>query len=596
MFQSMVHLLQNSIENFPDKNALLYKKNGEYAGITYRELGERIEKLAHGLAARGLKPGERIAILSNNRPEWPICDFAIFSIRGIVVPVYHTLPEGQIADILKHAGVRAIFVEDQTQFDKVQRIFDHCQTLEFIFPITPIGKTATTITSFQQLLTEGQTRQREHPGFFQESVDAINPKETCSMVYTSGTTGEPKGVMLHHRGFVLDVVNSESVFGLNPDDVFLSFLPLSHLYERLGGHWCPLYKGCTIGYADSINTVVDDIRKLRPTVMVSVPRLYEKISNTVIDQVESGPTFKQKIFYRALKIGRRYHNKRLKNQLDVLRSLQYQLAEKLVFNKIKQKLGGRFRFPISGGAPLSTETLKFFEAMGLHIVEGYGMTETHLIITLTPPGNTRYGSCGTPIPGVEVKIADDGEILVRGDTVMSGYYRQPELTKKVIDQDRWFHTGDMGYMDDDRYLFITDRKRNILVTAGGKNVAPAPLEHALKQSRFIDDVCLIGDKRKFISAIIMPNYENLTKWAHANNLPARDKGELVNNPQLHQMMNDEINRLQAEFARFEKVKKFILLEQPLTVESGELTPSLKIKRSVVQERFKNQIDHLYSEL
>jgi len=595
MFQSVIHILWESIKNFPEKDALCYKKDGNYQGISYHEMGETIRKLTHGMAAIGLQPDDRIAILSYNRPEWPISDFAIFALQGIVVPIYHTLPPNQIAYILKDAGVRAIFVEDQSQFEKINQIKAECRDLEFIFPFQEINTSGEKIISFSELLSSGEKHQQKNPDFFFNSMNSINPEETCSLVYTSGTTGEPKGVMLHHKGFVTDIVNSEAVFGLYPEDVFLSFLPLSHLYERLGGHWCPLYRGCTIAYADDINTVVDDIQLVRPTVMVSVPRLYEKISRAVLEQVEESSPVKQKLFFWALKTGRKYHDRKYENRLDGVTAFQYQLADKIVFQKIKQKLGGRFRFPISGGAPLSTDTLKFFEAMGLQIVEGYGMTETHLIITLTPPGKTKYGSCGKPIPGVQVKIADDGEILVHGDTVMKGYYNKPELTREVIDPDGWLHTGDIGYIDEDNYLFITDRKKNIIVTAGGKNVAPAPIEHTLKLSRYIDDVCLIGNHRKFISAIIIPNYENLYKWTEARGIPIKNEEELVNHPAVNEMMAAEIERLQSNFARFEKVKKFILLSQPLTVENGELTPSLKIKRNVVEEKFKNQIDALYQE-
>ncbi len=595
MFKTVVHILQNSIRNFPEKNALLFKKNGNYQGITYREMGETVTNLAHGLVSLGLKDGERIAILSYNRPEWPMCDFAIFSMHGIAVPIYHTLPPNQIAYILQDAGVRAIFVEDKLQYDKIAQIHGKVNSLEYIIPFTEIESEGKQVISFDDLLTRGKQHRAQNPEFYQNSIDSIEPKEVCSIVYTSGTTGLPKGVMLTHRGFVLDVVNSEAVFGLYPEDVFLSFLPLSHLYERLGGHWCPLYRGATIGYAEDINTVVEDIQKIRPTVMVSVPRLYEKISSAVIEQVEAGSNLKKKLFYWALKTGKRYHELKFSQQSDALVSLKYRLADKIVFSKIKQKLGGRFRFPISGGAPLPTETLKFFEAIGLQIVEGYGMTETHLIITLTPPGSTKYGSCGKPIPEVEIKVAADGEILVRGETVMAGYYQQPDLTAEVIDEEGWFHTGDIGQLDEDNYLFITDRKKNILVTAGGKNVAPAPIENALKLSKYIDDVCLVGDGRKFVSGIIIPSYENLKKWAVERGIPVDGNKDLAKKSEVVQMMMAEVEKHQEDFARFEKVKKIIILPEPLTVENGELTPSLKIKRNVVEKRFREEIDRLYKE-
>jgi long-chain acyl-CoA synthetase len=594
MENSVIHLLLNSIRNFPDKDVLRYKKNGNYQGITYQEFGQQIEVLTYALQDMGLQSGDRIAILSYNRPAWPLSDFAIFSMRGITVPIYHTLPPNQICYILKDCGARAIFVENQLQYEKIRQIRSKCPELEWVFCYDMLGESANETVSLDQLTERGKELRRKNPEFYQDGLEKIDPGATCSIVYTSGTTGNPKGVMLHHRGFVVDIINSEGVFGIYPDDVFLSFLPLSHLYERLGGHWCPMYRGATIGYAEDITTVIDDIQQVRPTVMVSVPRLYEKISNAVMEQVESGSALKKTIFFRALKNGRKYQQRKHDNTLNGWVSFKNNLAEKLVFSKIKQKLGGRFRFPISGGAPLSTETLKFFEAMGLHIIEGYGMTETHLIITLTPPGSTKYGSCGKPIPDVEVRIADDGEILVRGVTVMSGYYQDPDYTAEIIDKDGWLHTGDVGYLDKDNYLYITDRKKNIIVTAGGKNVAPAPIENAIKLSRYIEDICVVGDRRKFVSAIIMPNYETLKRWATENHISFQSHEELVRRPEVEDLFMQEIERLQSEEARYEKVKKFILLAEPLTVEKGEITPSLKIRRKVVEEKFRNQIERLYA--
>jgi long-chain acyl-CoA synthetase len=593
MEKTILHLLWNIINTYPEKPAFLYKKEGKYEALNYREVGEKITDLTHGLVSLGLKPADRLAILSYNRPEWPICDFAIFSLRGVSVPIYHTLPPAQVRYILNDSEARVVFVENELQLNKIREVRKDCPELKFIILLS--GSSNEQVIPWNQILQAGAAHRQKHPDFYQNNLESIDPKETCSIVYTSGTTGNPKGVMLHHHGFVLDLINSEAVFGLYPEDVFLSFLPLSHLYERLGGHWCPLYRGATIGYAEDITTVIDDIQQVRPTVMVSVPRLYEKISNAVTEQVESGSALKRKIFHWALKTGRRYQQKKRENRMTFGISLKNKLADRLVFSKVKQKLGGNFRFPISGGAPLSTETLKFFEAMGLQIIEGYGMTETHLIITLTPPGSTKYGSCGKPIPGVEVKIDADGEILVRGETIMAGYYKQPEQTKEMIDQDGWLHTGDIGYLDQDDYLYITDRKKNIIITAGGKNVAPAPIENTLKLSRFIEDVCVIGDRRKFISAIIIPNYENLKKWAQENSLNFSDQYELVQSLAVSQMMSQEIERVQAETARFEKIKKFILLPEPLTIEQGELTPSLKIKRTVLEERLKKEIDDLYRE-
>jgi len=594
MYQSVLHILLETIKTYPHKTALMFKENGQYKTLNYTTFGEKIRDLTAGLYAIGLKQGDRIAILSYNRPEWTICDFAIFALRGIVVPLYHTLPPDQIAYILNDAKVKAIFVENEEQLGKIQQIHSNCNSLKYIFTFIQNISNKEEIITFNDLIQLGKKKNQAEPDFFNKQVNAIHPDDICSLVYTSGTTGDPKGVMLHHKGFVHDIINSEKVIQLRADDIFLSFLPLSHLYERLAGHWCAMYKGCTIAYAESIETVVENIQEIQPTVLISVPRLYEKIYQGILDKVEEAPAIRKKLFNLALKNSIKYHEQRRKNRLKWLTQLTYKIVDKLVFSKIREQLGGHLRYPISGGAPLAVETCKFFEAIGLPLIEGYGMTESHLIITLAPLGKSKYGSCGKPIPGIKVKIAEDGEILVHGDTVMAGYYNKPEATKEAIDENGWLHTGDIGFLDEDNYLFITDRKKNIIVTAGGKNIAPAPIENALKQSKYIEDVCLIGDRRKFLSALIIPNFENLKEWALNNGIPVEETSWLKND-KINNIISTEIEKYQIGFARYEKVKKFIILSQPLTIEDGSLTPSLKIKRKVVEKRFKNLIDQLYQD-
>ena len=593
MFKSIVHLLFNTIDQYGKKDALRYREGEKVASVSYEELGERVINLAHGMAALGIKEGDKIAILSNNRPEWPITDFASFALKAVVVPIYQTLPPNQIEYILNDAKVRVIFVENEIQLKKIEEIKKNIPTLEYIIIFDPLKTKKKGIETFSSLLVNGEKHRHDHKDFFKKSIDRIKSEEICSLVYTSGTTGNPKGVMLHHKGFVEDIINAEAVLNIYPDDVFLSFLPLSHLYERLAGHWTPMYRGATIHYARGIDTVIEDIAEAHPTIMVSVPRLYEKVASAVQDQVEHGPAVKRNLFYWAIGTGLEYHEKRIEGTAGKWLEKRYQFADKVVFSKIKKKLGGNFRCPIAGGAPLSVDTLKFFEAIGLRIVEGYGMTETHLIITLTPPGKTKYGSCGKPIGGLELKIAEDGEVLIKGNILMAGYYNQPEITAETIDKDGWLHTGDIGYLDEDNYLFLTDRKKNIIVTSGGKNVAPAPIEHKLKTSKYIDEVCLVGNQRKFISALIIPNYELLKKWAKENDLKSESNEELVKSKEILDFMMDEVNSKQEEFARYETVKKITLLPVPFSIDEGELTPSLKIKRNVVEKKYKILIDRMY---
>ena len=594
MPRTVPEILFNTIEKFPQNIALKIKKGESYQSYTYKELGEQVEIMTNALAGLGLKAGDKIAILSNNRPEWPISDFSIFCLGAITVPVYQTLPPNQIEYILKDADTRAIFVENQEQFDKIAEIDTALPNLKHVFTFDGVVSELRDVQTFADLLETGEKHAEAQPQFFKDSLAKINPENICSMVYTSGTTGDPKGVMLHHSGFVHDIIHSEARLNLHSTDTFLSFLPLSHLYERLGGHWCPMYVGATIHYAQSINTVIDDLKDAKPDVIVSVPRVFEKIATKVQEQVEQGSAIKQKIFRWAQKVGTQYHNDRIDNKLTDLLRFQNRLANRLVFNKIKEIMGGNMRYPVAGGAPLSVETLKFFEALDMQIIEGYGMTEAHLILTLTPFGHTRYGSCGQPIEGVDIKIASDGEVLVKGPTVMAGYYNRQDLTDEAINAEGWLCTGDVGHLDQDNYLFLTDRKKNMLVTSGGKNVMAAPVENILKKSRYIEDVCLIGNKRKFVAAVIIPNFEALQTWAEKQAIKYESNEALVAHPDVVTLFDDNIEQLQTHLARFEKIKKYMLLAEALTVEKGELTPSLKIKRSVIEEKYAEEIDALYA--
>jgi long-chain acyl-CoA synthetase len=564
--------VHDSVRRHPDKTALL-------PGTTYRDLWQQIREVGHGLAALGVQQGEKIAILSYNRPEWPVCDLAVLALRGVSVPVYHTLPSNQVEHVLRDAGVSAVWVEDAGQLEKVEEVTASCPTLRLLLSFEPVQRPDGAPLSFSQVREIGRDHLREHPDWLEQRMDSIDPDELCSLVYTSGTTGNPKGVMLNHRGFVADVVSAENVFGLREDDVFLSCLPLSHLYERVAGHWCALRRGCTIGYARSLSSVMEDLQRVRPTVMVGVPRLYEKIATAIVERAESGSRLSRTMFRRAMNAGGRKHP----------------LADLLVLRKIRRVFGGRLRCSISGGAPLSPETLRFFTAIGTEMVEGYGMTEAHLIVALTPPGVTRPGSCGKPLPGIEVRVAEDGEILVRGDTVMAGYYNQEQLSREAVDGDGWLHTGDVGHLDQDGFLFITDRKKNIIVTAGGKNIAPAPIENELRSSRYVEDVCLIGDRRKFVSALIVPDFDALDAWVQSRGIGSLDRHHLARHPDVEKLLMQEIQERQSGRARFEQVKRCLLLDEPLSVQGGELTPTLKIKRRVVEQRFRERIDGLYRE-
>ena len=592
-YASIPHLLLSSAREHGPKAALIDHRGAPDSIMTYTGFVAAVEDVALGLDDLGVRPGDRVAILSYNRPEWPICDLAIMSLGAVTVPLHHVMPPQQIEYILRDAGAKTIIVGSAKEMAKLDAIARRCPALEHVVCLEVAASSTSAPVTYADLQARGRILRAKDSAAFGRKLERLEPDTLCSIVYTSGTTGEPKGVMLHHRGFLAVVLASTAILGLERDDVFLSFLPLSHLYERLAGHWCALYRGCTIAYARDIGAVLDELPRVRPTVMVSVPRIYEKMRARVESAAAASGPVAHRVFRWALVTGQRYHAARAAGRIGAGLALANGIAERLVFRRIREGLGGRFRFPISGGAPLSVDTLTFFEAMGFHIVEGYGMTETHLILTLTPAGGTRRGSCGRPIPGVEMRVAEDGEVLVRGDSVMKGYYGKDAETREAIDAEGWLHTGDIGRFDEDGYLYITDRKKNLIVTAGGKNVAPAPIEGDLKSSLYIEEVCLVGDGRKFIAAVVVPEFTSLERWARKRGIEASDRAALAAHPEVGELIMEEIRARQGGYATYEQVKKCVVLPEPFSLERGELTPSLKVRRRVVEEHFRAQIERLY---
>ncbi len=593
MFQSLLHMVEHTVNAHPYRDALKVRRAGLYLGITYRQLWETIRRLTHGMAAIGLQPGDRIAIFSGNRPEWPITDFAIMALRAISVPLHTNATDQQLKYILNDARVRAVFVENRRQAKRFLEFQNAVPSLEFVIPFDLPKPTSSIPHAYRDLNSLGEKHRKKNPDFFRKNLAAIQPRDMCSIVYTSGTSGEPKGVMLHHLGFLTDIINSEAILKLETERTFLSVLPLSHLYERLAGHWVPFYRGATVAYAESLQTLLKNMQEVQPNFILGVPRLFEKIMGHIQRQARNQNPLIRKLFFTALEDRLQWLES---GKPPYKYSFKSKLLDTLVFRPIRQRFGGNIELLISGGAPLSAHVLRFYQAIGLELLEGYGMTETHLVIALTPRFGARAGSCGKPIPGIEVTTADDGEILVRGDTVMLGYYNKPDLTREVIDTEGWFHTGDVGTFDDAGYLYITDRKKNIIVTSGGKNIAPAPIENALKQSPYIEEVYITGHGKKYLAALIVPDYELLRVWLRENDItPPEDNRTLVTHPRVQELIQAEIKRLTREFASYEKIKKFALLERPFSVEQGELTPSLKIRRNVVEERYREIINGLYQD-
>jgi long-chain acyl-CoA synthetase len=591
---TLTKLFFDSVSKFNRPDALQVKVAGAYKPISHTEVANRVRHAARGLSSLGVRRGDRVAILSENRPEWAIADFACLTAGLTDVPIYPTLPADQIAYILKDSGAVAIFVSNKSQAEKIREIRSQVPALKSVIGFDEIpGLTNMSIAELEKRGTEGETSLSI--ATYKEDALTVKPDDLATLIYTSGTTGEPKGVMLTHDNIYSNVAASMKAIPFEGRDVGLSFLPLSHIFERMAGHYMMFATGTSIAYAESIDTVPINMQEVHPTLVLSVPRLYEKMYARVLEAALTGGFLKKKIFFWARGVAERWANEKLAGkEPGWLLARQYGIAQKLVFSKLKGRTGGQLRYFVSGGAPLAPEINKFFYAAGLEILEGYGLTETSPVIAVNTPENFRIGTVGKPIDGVEVKIAADGEILTRGPHVMKGYYNKPEATREAIEPDGWFHTGDIGELRDG-FLAITDRKKDIIVTAGGKNIAPQPLENKVKTNKYVAQAVMLGDKRKFPSMLIVPNFDQLEKWAMKRNIIWTDRAQLLRMPTIQAKMEQEVNKELAGAAHFEVPKKIGLIEHDFSIEKGELTPTLKVKRRAIDKNYKALIDSLYDD-
>ncbi len=573
--------------------ALVHKHDSAWIPISHDELRERVRHVHAALRADGMRPGDRVAILSENRPEWAITDYACLAARCTDVPVYPTLPPHQVAYILRDSGARMVFCSTQAQAEKVLAVRGELPELERVVIYDDIELPG--VETFRQLEAGGREAAGQWPDWEEEARQA-QPDDLATLIYTSGTTGDPKGVMLSHGNITSNVVASLQVLDLRPGDRCLSFLPLSHIFERMVGHYTMLYGGVIIHYASSMDAVAAEMGEVQPTLMASVPRLYEKIYARVVENATSGSSLKRAIFEWARATGEKLVDYQIAQKpAPAALRLGGAIADRLVFSKLRARTGGKLRFFVSGGAPLNPEICKFFLAAGLKIMEGYGLTETSPVISVNPEDRIKPGTVGPPIPGVEVKIAEDGEILTRGPHVMQGYYRKPEATAEAIDAEGWFHTGDIGMIDADGYLRITDRKKDIIVTAGGKNIAPQPIEALLKTNEFVTNAVMIGDKRRFPSMLLVPNFTALKAWAAQKGLPDLPPAEMVRRAEFRDKVEREARKSLRDLAHFEVPKKFLLLPEDFSITGGELTPKMSVRRKVVEQKWQREIDALYAE-
>ena len=591
---TLISMLEYSIQHYGSKPALAHKpKGGTYQDISYTELGESVDAFSKGLNALGVQKGDRVALLSENRPEWAITDFGCLKTGAVTVPMFSTLTAAQVGYILKDSGSKIICVSTSRQLEKVTAIRDEVQTLEQIIVFDPIeGECPEGVIQFEavcELEGEGQGIGVRNPSYASED-------DIATIIYTSGTTGDPKGVMLTHANFISNLQACKSLIDISDADVLLSFLPLSHVFERLGGHYVPLISGAKVAYAESTFTVAQNMREVAPTVMLSVPRLYETMHDRILRAVQEGSSLKQKIFHWGVSVGSSVSSA-IQNgkKPSAILQLQQNIADKLVFAKLKAATGGRLRFFVSGGAALPQSIAEFFHAAGILILEGYGLTETSPVISMNYPAQWKFGSVGAPVPGVEVQIAEDGEILTRGPHVMKGYFNNESATAEVIDGEGWFYTGDIGIIDEDGFVKITDRKKNIIVLSNGKNVAPQPIESELVQSPFINQILLVGNERKNLAALIVPNFDALKAWAAENNVVTDDLATMFETREVQQLIQREIRSRLTDFADFEQVRRFTLLDKEFSQEADEMTPTLKLKRNVIIERYGDAISEMYPE-
>jgi len=571
-------------------DCLLHKVGGEYRPIATAELVDRVRRTARALEKLGVGPGDRVALMAENGPHWPTVDFAALCRGAASVPIYPTLLPEQAAYIVADSGAKVVVVQTAEQLAGLREHRAEIPDVQKLVLIDgePGGDDATTLDA---LLATGDDADA---AAFEEHARRARPDDLASLVYTSGTTGQPKGVMLTHGNFVSNICTAMGLVDFRADQTSLSFLPLAHVFERMIDY-CYFYKGVSIAYAESVQTVPQNILEVRPHVFVSVPRVYEKFQARVQDTIAAAPPVRQKLFHWAVGVGREALPWTLKGeQPSGLLGLQHALANALVFRKLKERLGGRFEYAVSGGAPLAPDLAEFFWSVGIEIYEGYGLTETSPVISVNAPGITKLGTVGKPIPGIEVEIAEDGEILTRGPHVMKGYFGKPEATAEVIDEDGWLHTGDIGEIDADGYLRITDRKKEIIVNAYGKNVAPAPIENALKSSRYVSQAVVLGDRRKFLAALLVPDFEALATWARGQGIAAGGAEELIEDHRVRELLAGEVAEVNEDLASYERIVAWELLPAEFTLEGGELTPTQKVKRRVIDDKYGDEIERMYA--
>jgi long-chain acyl-CoA synthetase len=578
---------------YGSRKAIFWKENEHYKSLTGKKLKELVYLTAREIEKFNLKPGDKAAIISENRFEWVVTDFACIANRTVTVPIYTSLTASQIKFILEHSEVKLCFVSSERIAEKVSSVFDELPKLKQIICFNKISNSEDYIINFEDLIynslihTKESYSEKEADRYFSDCSKNISENDLLTIIYTSGTTGTPKGVCLTHKNIITNIKQAQRAFTLDHTDRFLSFLPLAHSYERTTGYYFAVSVGAEVYYAQSIDTLQTQLPEVKPTLMTVVPLLFTKIYNRLMKNIQSMPLRKQMLVKAAFSVAKRYRNNK--------NSIVWKAADRLVFKTIRERTGGRANFFISGGSALNKKMAEFFDGIGITIYQGYGMTEASPVISVNRIGRNKFGTVGLPLDGVEVKIADDGEILVKSDIVMTGYYRNEEETKNTI-IDGWLHTGDIGEMDNEGFIKITDRKKTLIKTAGGKYISLTHIEDTIGESDYVYQIIsFASDDKHFVSALIVPDFEELKNFAEASRISYDRDEELIQNPAILKLFEAEINRCQKNMAKYERVRKFALLAEGFTIENDTLTPSLKLKRRVIEKKHRVIINKLYEQ-
>ena len=589
----LTEMIFDRVQKYKKRPALYYKQYGQWENISWEEMGNRIISVSRALLEFGLGVQERVGIYSQNKPQWTIADYGIMGIRGITTTIYATNSAQETEYIVNDAEISVIFVGGQEQYDNLMQFFPANKFLKkiVVFDNSVKIEQNKNILYFDDFIKKGLDASNETE--YKKRFASATKDDIATIIYTSGTSGDPKGVMLTQANFFSQITALDPLFEITENDIELCFLPFSHAYQKSSTHWTQSH-GVTVYYCENPKEILNYFKEVRPTFMVGVPRLYEKMYATVYARLEKASDFKRKLFDWAISTGKEYQYKVFrKEKISFFLSLKHNLARTLILNKIRAIMGGRLNFFAAGGAPLATEIEEFFFAAGIFIAQGYGLTETSPVVTCNRRDRFKFGTPGSVVSACQVKIAEDGEILVKGDNVMKGYFRKPELTAEVFTKDGWFKTGDIGYLDDKKFLHITDRKKDIIITTGGKNIAPQRIESLIGKDYYIEQLAVIGNKKNYITALIVPAFDALEEYAKLHEINYSSIAELVSNKHILTFFEERLKKISVSLARYEMIKKFRLLSEPFFQEKGEITPTLKIKRKTLEKNYQEIIEEMY---